>query len=440
MPSYPEEFESMLQRIAGNDPRLTALGLSHQKIDDHDAIRLAEALAQNTSLISLDLGNGKIGDAGAAALAKITSLKSLYLHSNQIGDAGAAAFAANTSLTLLDLGNNQIGDAGAAALAKSTSLKSLYLHNNQIGDTGTAAFTENTSLTSLDLGNNQIGDAGAIAFVKNTSLTSLGLNCNQIGDAGAIALAQITSLTSLELAKNKIRYESTAAFAQNTSLASLVLGDNQLSNDSAKVLAENTHLTSLDLGSNQIGDAGIIRLTKNQTLLNIDPGYNRPGYSKATKALVEKSLQRNRTQAKQFLMACKKGNLTKVKQYLDTKKVSPFCTEYDAINKKLKKTTGLHLAITHQKAAIVEYLTETYPQLLRFEDDAGFTPEQLRQKLDKPAEIAVAKKTTPTQTGWRRTAMVRFFKAATTPASRGCAVKSEAGGPPARHPFGSGPQ
>jgi hypothetical protein len=49
------------------------------------ALRTVQALAKNTSIISLDLASNKIGDAGAQVLAANTSITSLDLTSNNIG-------------------------------------------------------------------------------------------------------------------------------------------------------------------------------------------------------------------------------------------------------------------------------------------------------------------------------------------------------------------
>ncbi|KAH8066597.1 peptide-aspartate beta-dioxygenase [Aureococcus anophagefferens] len=71
---------------------------------------------------------------------KESPLRVLSLWSNDISDAGAIkladALAVNTSLTTLDLAGNSIGEAGAdrltAAVARNRSLASLDLRNNDV--------------------------------------------------------------------------------------------------------------------------------------------------------------------------------------------------------------------------------------------------------------------------------------------------------------------
>ncbi len=57
------------------------------------AARLADYLAANPTITSLDLSNNDIGDAGARALAAIPSITSLDLSGNHIGPEGARALA-----------------------------------------------------------------------------------------------------------------------------------------------------------------------------------------------------------------------------------------------------------------------------------------------------------------------------------------------------------
>jgi len=145
-------------------------------------------LSALTGLISLDLRDNQIGNAGARALVPLTGLTSLHLSVNQIGDEGARALAALTRLTSLDLGANKIGAEGARALATLTRLTTLDLGDNLVGDEGARALATLTGLTSLDLGANLIGPEGARALAALPGLHSLALGHNKIGDEGAYAL------------------------------------------------------------------------------------------------------------------------------------------------------------------------------------------------------------------------------------------------------------
>src|SRR5437868_629569 len=116
---------SILKRIKDNDLSLTKLDLSGQNLQGSDIQALIEALAQNTTLTTLDVGNSQIGDEEAKALAQNTTLTTLYVSGSRIGDEGAKALTQNTTLTTLYIGYNQIGDEGAKALAQNTTLTTL---------------------------------------------------------------------------------------------------------------------------------------------------------------------------------------------------------------------------------------------------------------------------------------------------------------------------
>ncbi|CAF1118922.1 unnamed protein product [Adineta steineri] len=85
------------------------------------AQHLADALKNNTTLITLNLNYNKIGDKGAQYLADSlrnnTTFTTLTLSYNQLGPIGAQYVADsltnNTTLVQLDLGGNEIGEEGA---------------------------------------------------------------------------------------------------------------------------------------------------------------------------------------------------------------------------------------------------------------------------------------------------------------------------------------
>ena len=148
---------------------------------DDEVAEIADAVSRSTRIMSLDLRNSEITDAGATALAvavtKNESLIELDLSDNKITDAGASclaeAVAKSTSLTKLRLFLNRITDVGAeklaAAITKNKSFRELYLGGNKITDTGGVALakavTESTSLTTLCVGFNNITRGGALVFL-----------------------------------------------------------------------------------------------------------------------------------------------------------------------------------------------------------------------------------------------------------------------------------
>ena len=254
------KFTNLLTRALKVNSSLSSLKLSSNAIGAEGANSLAQALRVSTSLSSLNLRWHSIKDEGANSLAQAlrvnTSLSSLNLQYNLIGAEGAnsltQALSVNTSLSFLNLCDNFIHAEGANSLAQ--------------------ALRVNTSLSYLDLTRNSIGDEGANSLAQalrvNTSLSFLGLHSNSIGEVGANSLAQAlrvnTSLSSLDLSCNSIGNEGANSLAQalsvNTSLRSLNLRDNFIyaegANSLAQALRVNTSLSYLDLTRNSISDEG----------------------------------------------------------------------------------------------------------------------------------------------------------------------------------------
>ena len=81
---------------------LTHLGLSQNQIDDAKLAPLAEGLAENASVTSLDLSKNKIGCDGATTMARVLAKDACVV-------------------SRLDLGDNEIGASGANALAKAVA-------------------------------------------------------------------------------------------------------------------------------------------------------------------------------------------------------------------------------------------------------------------------------------------------------------------------------
>ena len=137
---------------------LTHLGLSQNQIDDAKLAPLAEGLAENASVTSLDLSANKIGCDGAVALARVLAQDRCVV-------------------SRLDLGDNEIGAIGATALAKavstSASLISLSLRlNPKIGDEAGAviidAVTDSgvASLRELDVSACGLGPVAGLALAR----------------------------------------------------------------------------------------------------------------------------------------------------------------------------------------------------------------------------------------------------------------------------------
>eukprot|EP01028_Stygiella_incarcerata_P004572 TRINITY_DN2007_c1_g1_i1.p1 TRINITY_DN2007_c1_g1~~TRINITY_DN2007_c1_g1_i1.p1 ORF type:complete len:507 (-),score=112.39 TRINITY_DN2007_c1_g1_i1:150-1502(-) len=266
------------------------------------AIKMAQMLEKNSSLATLDLSwNNYIGDKGCVGIAKVletrTSLKKLRLRDCGIGSDGAISIAQmlakNYSLLTLDLSKNgRIGDEGCIQIAQrletNASLKELCIRRCEIESEGAMKIAQmlgkNSSLRILNLSSNSgIQNEGCIRIAKalesNTSLKKLLLCDCGIESEGAIKMGQMleknSSLASLGLSRNEgIGNEGLLQIAEaletNTSLKKLYLGDCGIRSQDAttigQMLGRNSSLTTLHLsGNDEIGDDGIIPITEGLT-------------------------------------------------------------------------------------------------------------------------------------------------------------------------------
>ena len=169
--------KDLAERLA--KAKFRTLAFAENKISDSGAAALADAVAKNKVLTTVDASKNQLGAGGVKALAGLASLSALNLSGNPIGDAGAAAYAEavgseQSKIVRVQLAGCSIGDDGAAALAK-------MLRGNK-------------NITHVDLSNNNISDAGAKALAAvlgdALSLTELNLCCCKVSNAGALALRQ----------------------------------------------------------------------------------------------------------------------------------------------------------------------------------------------------------------------------------------------------------
>ena len=203
---YKKSFNTIIFGL--NQNIIIELNIGNCQIGYEEAILLANALENNTTLQTLNLISNHIGIGGTTSIANVLeknrTLLTFYLGRNQIGDGGATALASalekNTTLISLDLYENNIGIDGAIALAsaleKNRTLENISLSGNNIGDIGAtvlASALEKTTISSLSIDYNQISNKGATelanALDKNTTLLNLNLSYNKIGIKGATALA-----------------------------------------------------------------------------------------------------------------------------------------------------------------------------------------------------------------------------------------------------------
>ena len=133
---------------------LEELDISGNKLDEHAAVVISEAIKKTKTLIILNINNNKIKAAGATVFADSleynASLKVLYMNSNDIGQDGATAM--------------------AKAIAGNKTLLQLYISSNYIGWDGAVALSEaiaaSNSLEGLDISDNGIKFKGIEAVAK----------------------------------------------------------------------------------------------------------------------------------------------------------------------------------------------------------------------------------------------------------------------------------
>lgn len=208
-----------------------------------DIARLAEALARNQTLISLNLLHTNLGR---------TKNRRLFFD----------ALAQNTCLTEIDLSYNHLYDEGiielAYSLRKNRSLTSIKLVDNcrrdendhMIGwDEGAVhlfnVLETNSTVTNLDLSLNSLGIKSAEALAKalriNKTLTTIKFSNNSILDAGAKIVADALkvnqTLTELNLKDNFIGNEGFKDLAEalkvNKALKKFQISYNNLRNENS---------------------------------------------------------------------------------------------------------------------------------------------------------------------------------------------------------------
>lgn len=158
----------------GNSQTLTSLSLEKAGIDDEKCV---SAFANNKKLKKLNLENNPIGLNGIKTLLQLSQLRSLnlayYPHAlndldpnfyDQLGDQIANACAQNNSIVDLNLAGHAITDEGAKALAQNTSLLHLNLSNNRITNEGAKAFLKNDHLIFINFYGNDINEETLIAL------------------------------------------------------------------------------------------------------------------------------------------------------------------------------------------------------------------------------------------------------------------------------------
>lgn len=190
---------------------LKSLTITNCNVGDEHLKLLAHGLADNQTILKLDLSYNVISDFGICDLIDglfiNVTLKRLVLSHNSIGDVGCVYLSdlllGNVSIKKLDLSHNNIGANGAKALSKAlcsnTLLRVLDLGHNNLGNEGCSALADgvkqNKTLETLDLSFNNIGSVGLThlcneGIIHNRGLKDLSLHGNPFDNLGAKSLVK----------------------------------------------------------------------------------------------------------------------------------------------------------------------------------------------------------------------------------------------------------
>lgn len=180
--------------------------ICNPEIGKDGAIKIAQALEKNETLVALDLSGNKIRGRAITAICEMLrvnkTLKILYLEHNKIDDADCKKFAEvlarNEVLEELCLSYNNISDKGARAIAsslkKNRTLKELWMNGNKIRDGGARALgralaKRKNAVELFAIGENKIRDSGAkriaAAMGSKTNLKTVNIERNKIGAKSA---------------------------------------------------------------------------------------------------------------------------------------------------------------------------------------------------------------------------------------------------------------
>lgn len=202
-----------LSKLLCHSSSINRLNLSENLLGDEGVLLLMAGLhpSANRTLTSLDLSHNKIGDIGARKLAQLldgstggTSASNVANNNNGMDGLGFG-----TVLTELNLSDNHIRSAGGiafgAALSNNRGLRSLNLSLNGLGDEGGIGLfngcTQHTSLrilivSSCELLSETSGEALLNLLRFNRSLETINVSCNS-GMFGALPVNVATGSAAL---------------------------------------------------------------------------------------------------------------------------------------------------------------------------------------------------------------------------------------------------
>lgn len=249
--------DTHLSRLT-NLPALQELNFDSCPVGDWSLAHLADNNV-TPNLISLDLADSDLTDAGMSHLPKFKHLKKLSLFYCNISNSGLAHIARMTQLEELNLDSRDIGDEGLIHLRNLKNLKSLDIFSGRVTDAGCMHISHITSLTSLELCGGGVGDFGCAHLASRLdNLTSLNLSQNErITNRGAAALAALRGLKALNLSNTRVTSGCLKFLGELVKLQSLALYGCQGIDDGKN----NTNLAISSL-QNELPSLKCLRLNK----------------------------------------------------------------------------------------------------------------------------------------------------------------------------------
>ncbi|RKP21763.1 RNI-like protein [Rozella allomycis CSF55] len=193
----PKGIQALADTIAFNNALIT-VDMTGNWFDEETSQAMCKFLTENSKNLSENNIGSSCMEAICQGLGNNNSLKTLVLK-NCVHLANAMK--KSSKLTILDVSHNNIGDIGAGLLASSLSnndsLKEFHISWNKISKGCNAIFSaikENSVLTHLHLSWNGLKDQGATSagqmLSKNASLKHLNLGYSRIGNQGMIGLCK----------------------------------------------------------------------------------------------------------------------------------------------------------------------------------------------------------------------------------------------------------
>ncbi|NXG67575.1 DRC5 protein, partial [Hemiprocne comata] len=189
---------------------LKVFKLTRSNVDDDKTRLLVRNLLDHPSLVELNLSHSLIRDEGAQAIGKLINrsrLEILDLCNNQIGHLGAQALAQalakNSTLISLNLRLNRVEDKGGEAighaLLTNTTLKSIHLGSNNLSEQTAILFSQvlaqNATLMSINFSCNNLGLVGGKQLLDgladNKALTEFDLRLAEVGQEIEYLIQQI---------------------------------------------------------------------------------------------------------------------------------------------------------------------------------------------------------------------------------------------------------